>query len=68
MIGTVSSCNQLVQKPRIDQCGKSGENPPAEVFVRPVQEFAKPVTETSSKFQEPKTYDEVINDPIHGNR
>ena len=26
------------------------------------------MTETSSKVREPKTYDEAINDPIHGNR
>ena len=60
--------NQLAQKPRIDQGGTSGENPSAEGLVRPAQEFAKSVTETSSKVREPKTYDEAINDPIHRNR
>ena len=33
-----------------------------------MQEFAKSVTETSNKVQESKTYDETINDPIHGNK
>lgn len=30
--------------------------------------FAKSVTETSNKVREPKIYDKVINDLIHGNR
>ena len=60
--------DQLVQRPRIDLGGTSGENLPAEGLVRPAREFAKSVTETSSKVQEPKTYDEAINDPVHGNR
>ena len=30
--------------------------------------FVNSVTETSSKVQELKTYNEVINNPIHGNR
>ena len=68
MIGTVGPCNQLAHKPRTDQGRTSGKNPPTEGLVRPAQEFAKSVTETSSKVREPKTYDEVINDPIHGNR
>lgn len=33
-----------------------------------MREFAKSVIETSSKVREPKTYDEVVNNPIHGNR
>lgn len=41
---------------------------PWEGLVRPAQEFAKSVTETSSKVREPKTYDKAINDPISGNR
>ena len=45
----------------------SGKNP-ADGLVRPVRELAKSVTETNSKVQEPKTYDETINDPVHGNR
>ena len=68
MIGTVGPRNQLAQKSRIDQGGTSGKNPPAEGLVRPAQEFAKSVTETSSIVQEPKTYDEAINNPIHGSR
>ena len=68
MIGTVGSRKQLAQKPRTDQGGTSGKNTPAEVLVRPAQEFAKSVTETCNKVREPKTYDEGIIDPIHGNR
>ena len=30
--------------------------------------FAKSVTEINSKIQEPKTYDEPINNPIYENR
>ena len=68
MIGTVGPRNQLAQKPRTDQGRTSGENPPAERLVKLAQEFAKSVSKTSSKVQEPKTYDEAINDPIHGYR
>ena len=57
-----------IQRPKIDLGGTSGENPSAEGLVRPVREFAKSVTETSSKVREPKTYDEAISNPIHGNR
>ena len=39
-----------------------------ERLVKLAQEFAKLVTKTSSKVQKPKTYNEAINDPIHGNR
>ena len=54
-------------KLRIDLGGTLGKNP-ADGLVRPARELAKSVTKTSSKVQEPKTYDEAINDPIHGNR
>ena len=43
-----------------------GKDP--EGLVKPTYEFAKSVTETSSKEQEPKTYDEAINDPVYTNR
>lgn len=59
--------NQLVQKPRTDVGGTSGENP-SEGLVRPARECAKSVTETSSKVREPKIYDEAIHDSVHGNR
>ena len=55
-------------KPRTDLGGTSGKNPLRDGLVRPVREFAKSVTEISSKVQEPKIYNEAINDPIHGNR
>ena len=54
-------------KPRTDLGGTSGKNPIDEL-VRPVRELAKSVTETSSKVREPKTYDEAINNSVHGNR
>ena len=38
------------------------------MLVRPPQELAKSVTETFNKVQEPKTYDEIIHNPIYGNR
>ena len=54
-------------KPKTDLGGTLGKNP-ADELVRPAQELAKLVSETSIKVREPKTYDEVINNPIHGNR
>ena len=52
----------------MDLGGTTGKNP-SDGLVRPVYlEFAKSVTETSSKVREPKTYNEVINNLIHGNR
>ena len=54
-------------KSRTDLGGTSGKNL-ADGLVRPAQKLAKSVTETSSKVQEPKTYDEAINDPVHWNR
>ena len=55
-------------KPRTNLGGISGKNSLGDGLVRLVYKFAKSVTETSSKVPEPKTYDEAINDPIHGNR
>ena len=55
-------------KPKTDLGGTSSKNPLRDGLVRPMHKFAKSVIKTSSKVQEPKTYDEVINDPIHGNR
>lgn len=37
-------------------------------LVRPIWELAKLVTETSSKREEPKIYNEIINNFIYGNR
>lgn len=36
--------------------------------IRPECKLAKSLTEISNKLHEPKTYDEVINNLIHGNR
>lgn len=53
--------------PRTDQGGGTkGESP--NWLVRPAHKFAKSLTETSSIVCEPLTYDEAINDPVHGNR
>ena len=57
----------LAQRPRTDLGGTSGKNP-SDGLVRPAQELAKSVTETSSKVREPKTYNEAVNNPINGNR
>ena len=54
-------------KLRTDLGGTSSKNP-ANGLVRPAQELTKSMTETNSKVQEPKTYDEAINNPIHENR
>ena len=54
-------------KPRTDLGVILGKNS-ADGLVRPTQELAKLVTETSRKVREPKTYDEAINDPVHKNR
>ncbi|MCJ1347848.1 hypothetical protein MMC31_006078 [Peltigera leucophlebia] len=55
-------------KPGTDLDGTSGKNPLGDRLVRPTRKFAKSVTKTTSKVREPKTYNEAINDPIHGNR
>lgn len=57
----------LVRKPRPDLDKILGENP-LERSVRPMWEFAKLLTETSSKLPKPQTYDETINNTIHGNK
>ena len=55
-------------KTRTDLGRTLGKNLLGDKLVRPVYKFVKLVTETSSKVQEPKTYDEAINDLIHENR
>ncbi len=40
-------------KPRTDLGGTSGKNPLRDGLIRPAHEFAKSVTETSSKVREP---------------
>ncbi len=53
--------------PRTDRLGgTTGESPNG--LVRPAHEVAKSLTETSSEVREPLTYDEAMDDPIHGNR
>ena len=67
-IRTIGPWNQLAYKPKTDHGRISGENSPLEGLVRPMQEFAKSVIKTISKVRESKTFDEAINDSIHGNR
>ena len=55
-------------KSRTDLDGTIGENPLEEQLVRPMYGFPKSVTKTSSKIQEPKTYNKAINDPLYRNR
>ena len=57
----------LAQRPKTDLGETSGENPP-NGLVKPAQELAKSITETSSKVRKPKTYDEAVNNPINRNR
>ena len=57
----------LDPKPRTNPGRTSGKNS-IDGLVRPAQELSKSVTKTCSKVREPETYNEVINDPIHGNR
>ena len=64
---TEGSHDPPVQKLRTDRGGISGKNP-SDGLVRPARKLAKSVTETNSKVREPKTYNEAINNPIHGNR
>ena len=58
----------VTQRTKTNLGGTIGENP-SDGLVRPMHfEFAKSVTETSSKMGEPKTYDKAINDSIYENR
>ena len=54
-------------KSRIDLGKTLGKNP-TDRLIRPAQELAKSVSETSSKVRELKTYDEAINNLVHGKR
>lgn len=55
------------QKPKTDLSGTISENP-VDKLVRLMQKLAKSVTEISSKIRQPKIYDEVINNSVHGKR
>ena len=55
----------LYPKPRTNLVGIKNKNSPVrERLVRPIYRVAKSVTKTSSKVQEPKTFNKVINDFI----
>lgn len=53
-------------KPKTDLGRTSSKNPMGDGLVSPAHKFPKLVTKTSSKVQEPKIFDEAINDYIHG--
>lgn len=57
-----SSCNP---KPRTDLDGISNKNSLRNRLVKSAYKVAKSVIETSSKVQEPKTYNKAINNPIY---
>lgn len=67
IIRTENPHNQLVQRRKTDLGGTIGKIP-SERLIRPARKVAKLVTKTSSKVQEPKTYNETINNLVHGNR
>ena len=52
------------KEPRLNRDEKLKENPSSKL-VKPMQEHVKLITETSSKGRKPKTYDDVMNDPLH---
>lgn len=51
--------------PRIDMSRTLGKNSLTERLVKHVQKFAISVAETSSKVQEPKTYNEKIHNLVN---
>ena len=51
----------------IDQLGGTISESP-KVSIRPMHKFAKSITETNSKVYKPSTYDEIINNLVHGSR
>ena len=55
-------------KPKIDIGETISKSLLRDKLVRYLYKFAKSVTETSNKVRKPKTYNKVINHPIHGNR
>lgn len=53
--------------PKIDRLGRTiGKSPKG--LVKPEYEFAKSVTRTSSKVDEPLTYNETLNNSIYESR
>lgn len=54
--------------PKLNLGGILGKNSLTEGLGKSMQEFAKSVTETSSKVRESKTYNETINDYVNKNK
>lgn len=46
----------------------SGKNSLKDILIKPMHRFAKLITTTNSKVQEPNTYNQAINDLIYENR
>lgn len=55
-------------KPKTDLDEISNKNPLREKLIRLIYKFVKLVTKISSKMRKPKTYNEIINNLIYGNR
>ena len=55
-------------KPRIDLGETISKSLLRDRLIRFLYKFAKSVIETSNKVREPKTYNKIINHPIHANR
>ena len=55
------------RRPKTDPSKTSGKNP-LNGLIKPLQELAKSVTETSSKVRKPKTYNEAVNNQINENK
>lgn len=65
-MGVENLYNLLVQRAKTDWGGTLGKS--SLKLVRPIYEFAKSMTKTSSKVYELKSYNEFINDLIYGNK
>lgn len=58
--------NQLVQGSKTDLSKISSKNS-LKGLVKPMYKFAKLVIKTNNKVQEPKTYDQAINNLVYKN-
>lgn len=57
----------LAWRLKTDLSKTSGKNP-LDGLIKPMQELAKSVTETSSKVRKLKTHNEAVNYQINGNK
>lgn len=68
LMGAESPQNRLVTQKLRTNLGRTSSENPLERLMRPVQEFAKSITETSSKLCKPKTYNKAINNAVYKNK